>query len=65
MRRKNEADGEDRGRWSSKKKMNAVLRLLKGEDLDLLSRELKVNAAYAFILARCVLGQWSGGFEEP
>ena len=39
MRRKNETDAEERGRWSSKKKMNAALRLL-----DLLSRELKVNA---------------------
>jgi len=45
MRRKNEATDEERGRWSSKKKMAAVLRLLKGEDLDALSRELKVNAA--------------------
>ena len=45
MRRKNEETGEERDRWSSKKKMAAVLRLLKGEDLDALSRELKVNAA--------------------
>jgi transposase len=45
MRRKNEEAGDERGRWSSKKKMAAVLRLLKGEDLDALSRELKVNAA--------------------
>ena len=45
MRRKNEETGEERGRWSSKKKMAAVLRLLKGEDLDGLSRELRVNAA--------------------
>ena len=45
MRRKNEATGEEKGRWSSRKKMDAVLRLLKGEDLDSLSRELKVNAA--------------------
>lgn len=35
----------ERGRWSAKKKAEAVLRLLKGEDLDTLSRELKVNAA--------------------
>jgi hypothetical protein len=35
----------ERGRWSAKKKSEAVLRLLKGEDLDALSRELKVNAA--------------------
>jgi transposase len=45
MRRKNEETGEERGRWSSKKKMAVVLRLLKGEDLDALSRELRVNAA--------------------
>lgn len=45
MRRKNGPIEEDRGRWSAKKKMDAVLRLLKGEDLDTLSRELKVNAA--------------------
>jgi transposase-like protein len=45
MRRKNEAIDEERGRWSSRKKMAAVMRLLKGEDLDALSRELKVNAA--------------------
>jgi transposase-like protein len=35
----------ERGRWSAKKKSEAVLRLLKGEDLDAVSRELKVNAA--------------------
>jgi len=45
MRRKNETSTDERGRWSSKKKMDAVLRLLKGEDLDTLSRELRVNAA--------------------
>ena len=32
MRRKNEANAEERGRWSSRKKMDAVLRLLKGEE---------------------------------
>ena len=36
---------EDRGRFSSKRKVTAVLRLLKGEDLDTLSRELGVSAA--------------------
>jgi transposase len=45
MRPMNEATDEERGRWSSKRKMAAVLRLLKGEDLDALSRKLKVNAA--------------------
>ena len=33
-----------RGRFSSKKKLQAVLRLLQGESLDTLSRELKINA---------------------
>lgn len=46
MRKKNSVSIEsERGRWSAKKKSEAVLRLLKGEDLDALSRELKVNAA--------------------
>ena len=36
---------QDRGRFSSKRKMEAVVRLLGGEDLDLLSRELGVTAA--------------------
>jgi hypothetical protein len=35
----------ERGRWSAKAKREAVLRLLRGEDLDGLSRELKVTAA--------------------
>ena len=38
-------DAKDRGRWSSKKKTEAVLRLLRGEELDALSRELGVTAA--------------------
>jgi hypothetical protein len=33
------------GRWSAKRKAEAVLRLVKGEDLDTLSRQLKVTAA--------------------
>lgn len=35
----------DRGRFSAKRKRDAVLRLLRGEDLDLLSRELGVTGA--------------------
>ena len=34
----------ERGRWSSRRKLEAVLRLLRGEDLDALSRELGVTA---------------------
>ena len=39
------AKKEDRGRFSSKRKVDAVMRLLKGESLDTLSRELGVTAA--------------------
>ena len=35
--------GADVGRWSSRRKMEAVLRLLRGEALDAISRELKVS----------------------
>jgi hypothetical protein len=35
----------ERGRFSSRKKVEAVLRVLRGEDLDLVSRELGVAAA--------------------
>jgi len=36
---------DGRGRWSAKRKMAVVLRLLRGEDIDTLSRELGVTAA--------------------
>lgn len=35
----------DRGRWSSKRKAEVVVRILKGEALDALSRELKVSTS--------------------
>src|SRR6185437_8009252 len=38
-------DTNDRGRFSAKRKSAAVLRLLRGEDLDALSRALGVTAA--------------------
>ena len=38
-------DSHDRGRFSARRKTEAVLRLLRGEDLDALSRELGVTAA--------------------
>src|ERR671926_751249 len=37
--------GAGRGRWSSRRKVEIVLRVLRGEDLDALSRELGVTAA--------------------
>ena len=36
---------ERRGRMSARRKQSAVLRLLRGEDLELVSRELAVTAA--------------------
>jgi transposase-like protein len=38
-------DTRDQGRFSARRKTEAVLRLLRGEDLDALSRELGVTAA--------------------
>jgi Transposase len=38
-------DTLDRGRFSARRKTEAVLRLLRGEDLDTLSRELGVIAS--------------------
>ena len=40
-----EASRPERGRWSSRRKTEVVLRVLRGEDLDALSRELGVTAA--------------------
>ncbi len=36
--------GAERGRWSSRRKAEVVLRVLRGEDLDALGRELGVTA---------------------
>jgi len=36
---------DGRGRWSAKRKYAAMLRLMRGEDLETLSRELGVTAA--------------------
>ena len=46
----------DRGRFSAKRKREAVLRLLRGEDLDLVSRELGVTGA--------TLSKWREQFLE-
>ena len=43
-----------RGRWSAKRKSEAVQRLLRGEALDALSRELGVSAA--------ILSEWRDAF---
>ena len=44
----------ERGRWSSRAKLEVVLRILRGEDLDALSRELKVTTGR--------LAQWRDQF---
>jgi hypothetical protein len=43
-----------KGRFSARKKSEAVLRLLRGEELDLLSRELGITAA--------TLAEWREAF---
>jgi transposase len=43
-RREEAGDYRSRPRWSAGKKMEAVLRLLRGESLEELSRELQVEA---------------------
>jgi transposase-like protein len=49
-------DTSDRGRFSARRKTEAVLRLLRGEDLDTLSRELGVTAA--------TLSSWRDSFLD-
>src|SRR4028118_1398810 len=49
-------DTNDRGRFSARRKAEAVLRLLRGEDLDALSRELGVTAA--------TLSSWRDAFLD-
>jgi hypothetical protein len=51
---KKQSSPQGNGRFSAKRKTEAVLRLLRGEDLDLLSREYKVTAAK--------LSQWRDTF---
>jgi transposase-like protein len=49
-------DAPDRGRFSANRKADAVLRLLRGEDLETVSRELGVTAA--------TLSSWRDGFLD-
>src|SRR3954452_16841903 len=49
-------DTNDRGRFSARRKTEAVLRLLRGEGLDALSRELGVTAA--------TLSSWRAAFLD-
>lgn len=47
---------EQQGRWSARKKTEAVLRLLRGETVDTLSRELNVTVE--------ALSRWREAFVE-
>jgi hypothetical protein len=59
---------EDRGRYTARRKVEAVVLLLKGEDLDRQSRELGVTAAMS---SRCSggvtrkLAGWEGIGSGP
>jgi hypothetical protein len=60
-----------RPRWSAGKKMEAVLRLLRGESLEELSRELKVEAHRLAALFTCSrvsayrTSSWPNGTHAP
>jgi hypothetical protein len=55
-RQNTKTDVQDRGRFSAKRKTQIVLRLLRGEDLETLSREVGVTAA--------TLSGWRDGFLD-
>src|SRR3989442_5429290 len=54
----------DTGRFSSRRKTQAVLRLLRGEDLDRLSRDLGVTAARLVEWRDAVLAAGQTGLQE-
>jgi transposase len=57
------ADAPDRGRYSVRRKSEAVLRLLRGEELDALSRELGVTAATLSSWRDAFLSAGQGGLK--
>ena len=60
------AAGRDRkGRFSARRKRATVLRLLRGEDLESVSRELGITAARASLWRESVSRRGPGGPEEP
>jgi transposase-like protein len=56
-------DYRSRPRWSAGKKMDAVLRLLRGEPLETPSRELGVEAHRLAAWARRLPGWWQAGAQ--
>ena len=55
---------EERGRWSSRRKMEVVLRALRGEDLDALSRELGVTGGTIAQWREHVLASGQAGLKS-
>jgi hypothetical protein len=55
---------EDKGRWSSARKVEVVLRMLKGESLDALSRELGITAARLAQWRDTALASMQGGLKS-
>lgn len=55
---------EDKGRWSSARKVEVVLRIVKGESLDALSRELGVTAARLAEWRDAALAAMQGGLKS-
>ena len=60
------AERDRKGRFSARRKRATVLRLLRGEDLESVSRELGITAARASPRARrCGPGRGPGGPHPP
>ena len=54
-----------KGRWSARRKVTVVLELLRGEDLEAMSRQYGVTAAALTPLAGGVPAGRRGRLEEP
>jgi transposase-like protein len=57
--------GREPGRFSARRKTETILRLLRGESLDSLARELGVTAATLAQWREAFLGGRASGAEEP
>ena len=55
----------ERGRFSARRKKESVLRLLHGEDLETVSRELRVTAATLSAWRERFLASGQSGAEVP
>ena len=62
---KREPKNVERGRWSSPRKMDVVLRLLRGDDLDALSREFGVTPGRIAVLRVTTFRTSSHGTPHP